>query len=738
MKKIVSIIMVCLLLLATMSGCNKGKGKDKIETDNEAKGRYIEEDIEYPEGVEASEYIALTNTPDGDLELYIYKNNAYEKYIYVDKKWTKDSADGLSVFNNMQSDFHITDIFYGEDGRQYLLGDTVKYQNALYMQSDNGDYEKLNIQKFDQLIEEWDHPVPYRAELVKVLKNGMIAISYVTGEIEVYSSEGQSMVGEFTGELHCKMAVEGNALYFTNQRGNEILGIDMETMKEEKSRAIETQLSNAGILEIDQTNAYLCDTTGIHLNNKGGSIWETIVDGNQTSLSMPSITLYKLIIGTKAKDDFYVVMKDEYSAIMKHYYYDGTASSVPPIELSIFSLSENKTIRQAITAFQTNHPEVKINYRVAKLSEKIYFTYGLKNPQDTVTQSDYVNALNTELLAKRGADILVMDSLPIDSYIEKGVLEDMESIFSPMLDNEELLGIAGNYVKAGKVYAMPAKFSVPIIYGSEEAVNSAASIEMLVEYAHNSEEIPLILPCNYRSLAAWSLLLYYDQIAIEKGEFDEALLKKFFENMKDLSADIMASDDAQIHAMGTESEIKAGYWVSGAMEVHKKLVQTNIEEISDFNGISIPLAVADKWKGSYKIINNTYRAHALVGINSAGNQKELAREFVRLLFSDNIQSVKLMDGFPMNRVAMEKLVGMVESGVNTVTVGEYDVQGEYPTVAEKEQLYEAIGTLTGPMENDTTVVDMILDEAERYLRGDITAEIAAKNAVNSINTYLSE
>jgi hypothetical protein len=42
------------------------------------------------------------------------------------------------------------------------------------------------------------------------------------------------------------------------------------------------------------------------------------------------------------------------------------------------------------------------------------------------------------------------------------------------------------------------------------------------------------------------------------------------------------------------------------------------------------------------------------------------------------------------------------------------------------------------MVNDITIVDMILDEAERYLRGDITAEQAASNAVSSIHLYQSE
>lgn len=40
--------------------------------------------------------------------------------------------------------------------------------------------------------------------------------------------------------------------------------------------------------------------------------------------------------------------------------------------------------------------------------------------------------------------------------------------------------------------------------------------------------------------------------------------------------------------------------------------------------------------------------------------------------------------------------------------------------------------------NDMTMMDMILDEAERYLRGDITVEQATSNIVAGIRLYLSE
>ncbi len=740
MKKMISVVMVCIILLSVMSGCSKGKVKDSDNSNkgSEVMGRYVEEDIEFPAGVAADKYISLTSTPDGNLELYVYNYTEYEKYVYIDRQWNRENADGLKKFYNWASDFWITDIFYGEDGRQYLFGNTMKYHNALYRLSDNGEYEKIAIPKFEEINEAWD--TVYRAKLIKVLKNGMIAAIYHNGEIEVYSSDGQSVVGEFSSTYTGKIAVEGNYLYYTDQAGNELIEHNLETDKQEASWPIDIELSDTGILESDQTAAYLCDPTGIHLINKGGSIWETIMDGNQSSLAMPTAVFIKFLTGTEK--DFYLVMKDNSTAVIKYYFYDENASTVPEIELSIFSLEENKTIRQAIAVFYESHPDVKINYRVAKVNQKAFYDYGIGDPKQTITQTDYIKTLNTELLAGKGPDILVLDGISIDSYIEKGILEDMGDIIIPMIESGDLLGnIANNYIEDGRVYAIPARFKIPIIYGKAEAVNSAKSIEELVAYAQDSTEIPLLGPSSYRSLAAYFLLLYSDHIVSEKKEIDGVLLQSFMEHIHELSVHIDASDDAQMSFRNISSgKIVGGYWMMGDINVHKKILQANIGVMGDIKDFMVPLEATAQWSGEYKAINNTYEANTLVGINSTGSQKELAREFVQLLLAEEIQGLMGMEGFPINQTALEQWIQQEPKDKIGMlyTDGDYEIRGSYPKLTIREKIYEMISTLSKSMVNDTTMMDMILDETERYLRGDISAEQAADNAVSSINTYLNE
>ena len=740
-KKVISIIMVSLLIITAITGCSmKGDKTIKKTTDkNTAKGKYVDGNIKLPDGITPEEYISLTKNPDGGLELYIWHSGNYEKYTYVENKWQEVKADDLKKFSSSASSisFNVTDVFYGEDGNLYILGDDSKdYSNALYKHSKNGTYEKIDIKKFHEKYEGWT--TPCRPNVIKVLKNGMIAAIYPLGEIEVYTPDGQSVVMNFNSDNNGKITVEGNSLYYTDENGNEIHKVDMETQKTETSYSIEKKLSDRAILEVDNGTIYLCDTSGIHLIKEGSTIWETIVDGNQSKLGMPQYSLGKFILGSQ--NNYYLVMKDDRGAIIDQYYYDKNVKSVPSQELSIYSLKESKTIRQAIASFQESHPDVKINYQVANTKENVTFEYGATKKDDLAAEKDYINALNTQLLAKKGEDILVLDGLPIDSYIEKGVLEDMGSIFNPMIQSGELMGnIAKNYSKDGKVYTMPVRFALPIIYGAADAVNSADSMNQLTSYMQKNKKIPLLAPSSYQSLAAWFLLAYYDQIVNDKNVIDKEAFRNYLENVKQLAVNIDASDDVDITSMNTENGSKLGYWLTGALGVNKKLFQTNMEEMVNINSYSVPIKAIKAWKGSYKVINNTYRANSLVGINRAGTHKELAKEFVQLLFSNDIQSLDLSDGFPINKAAIERWVQEDHNNRSYSIMSEDDrVIGNYPGVKDRKQIYENICTLKHPMVNDTTGVNMILEEVERYLKGDISDKQATDNVLSRINRYLSE
>jgi ABC-type glycerol-3-phosphate transport system substrate-binding protein len=132
-----------------------------------------------------------------------------------------------------------------------------------------------------------------------------------------------------------------------------------------------------------------------------------------------------------------------------------------------------------------------------------------------------------------------------------------------------------------------------------------------------------------------------------------------------------------------------------------------------------------------------FKATGLIGINSAGKQKELAKEFIQLLFTKEIQSLNLEGAFPVNKAAMEEWIQFEDKDYYCIASDE-KITAYYPEKDARDKIYECVRAANKPMVNDMVMMDMILDEAERYLRGDITAEQAASNAVASINLYLSE
>ena len=57
--------------------------------------------------------------------------------------------------------------------------------------------------------------------------------------------------------------------------------------------------------------------------------------------------------------------------------------------------------------YQRQNPDVRVSYEVAL------------GDDSAVTESDAMRTLSTELLAGEGPDVLILDGMPVESYIEK-------------------------------------------------------------------------------------------------------------------------------------------------------------------------------------------------------------------------------------------------------------------------------------------------------------------------------
>ncbi len=222
-----------------------------------------------------------------------------------------------------------------------------------------------------------------------------------------------------------------------------------------------------------------------------------------------------------------------------YYSYDEQAASVPEQELTVYALDESSYLSKAVTLFQKANPNIHVNLE-----------FGLSG-KDSVTLEDALSALNTNILAKKGPDVLILDGMPVDSYMEKGVLEDITDIVEEV-EKEE--GIFSNIIegskKDGKIYAMPARFLFSIVEGDKAALEAGGSLDKLAKRAEElkkRDRSSSVIPGNKGTRTLLRDLYYADSATWQKedGSLDQDRITKFLENAKRIY-DVDKSDKKRI------------------------------------------------------------------------------------------------------------------------------------------------------------------------------------------------
>ena len=120
--------------------------------------------------------------------------------------------------------------------------------------------------------------------------------------------------------------------------------------------------------------------------------------------------------------------------------------------------------------FQSQNPDSFISYEVGM-------------PEGAaVTREDALKKLNTQIMAGTGPDLLIMDDLPIRSYVEKGLLADLTEYLAQYSVENALYDTIINTMKIdGKAYMAPATVSLPMMVGEEQYVSNVTSLSDLAD-----------------------------------------------------------------------------------------------------------------------------------------------------------------------------------------------------------------------------------------------------------------
>lgn len=500
---------------------------------------------------------------------------------------------------------------------------------------------------------------------------------------------------------------------------------------------------------------YLAGKEGLHRHVIGGSAIEQIIDGNLSNFSNPANGICGMVM--LENNEFLTLFT---GGMLARYTYNPDIPTTPSEKLSVYSLKENDTLRQTITIFQKQNPDVLVHYEA-----------GMEDG-GAVTREDALKKLNTQIMAGEGPDLLLLDQMPMDSYISKGMLLDLSDCLADFTKETELFpNIVSAFTEDGSIYALPCEIQLPVVLGKEayatqmtDLVKTADAMEAL---RRENPEGGLIDLYSERTIMSLFARTSAPSWKTENGEINQASISEFLEQTKRIyDAQMQGASEKEIQR---EQEVNAFYLQNGGIPIEETEYFVGMDGLSYIGGksnivigaITYPYGYAeltsvDRVKGFEDTVllplggqsSDVFLAKTMMGINATSANIEAAQEFLKTMLGEENQT-SLFYGFPVNKAAFDEVFKPNEA--NLAEDGSYgkvamsDTDGLYieltiyfPDEEKLQAVKDWMSTAKTPYIKDVILEDAVLTAGTEYFQGSISLEQAVDNIVAKLAIYMAE
>ena len=423
-----------------------------------------------------------------------------------------------------------------------------------------------------------------------------------------------------------------------------------------------------------------------------------------------------------ASNVFYIKYQENDKVTFMKYKFSDKVPYSSKKTLSVFSLEQDEMIQAAIMTFREKNPDVIVKYNVAA------------NQDNSLKKEDYIKNLNTELIAGEGADIIIGDGLPVDKYISKGVFADITDIVQSFTkDNKCFTNVSDNYQVDGKYYMFPMKFSPCIWIGKKDALDAVSDLEKCVEYKNKEH---MLFGSGIGTDVNFSILYKqnYENLVNSDGMLDTEKAVKFLNQVKELN-EVSGFMDGSFND-----------WVIKDYVCALLLSQANVvySEVMDVDSLLMYDALMKETNTAMIPAGNKFVPRTCVSINNKSKEKDLAKQFIELLFTKEIQSKREGLGIPMNREAYESGWGDASMYNNEISIGASDYEDVYIVAKEpvnediRNEFQELVSGATVPVDYDSTIYELVKGYLSEFINGSITAEQVVTEVNKKASIYLKE
>ena len=746
-KQMLCWMLAVLCLAGCFSGCQKEEAivTEAVPTQSSgAMGRYVEQSIPLPECQYAEDLVMLD---DGRLRVALRRTDG-SVMVCTSGADRTTWADTWEIPGAITSTGDVAQIALSPDGKMFCYtmqaGDTEgEYAFHLWAVEKNGVYQEIPITAPDV-----DYTIGYLIPycdftdsgklMMELQQNEICQLDLETGELGQNINELERLVlkmgcgGENTyimGWDTVSANIDGETAALDNAMGQQIV---------DALRDNEGNTPKIAFWENSEGYLFFITQMGLYSFVPGGSVVEELIDGSRTTLGD---TRFLPVAMTGAEDDTFYVLgnRDETGAMLLHYTYDTEIPTVSDTQLTIYSLYESEDLPQMISQYQVAHPEVMVELEIGMTGE------------DGITVSDAIRALNTEILAGKGPDLICLDGFNLNTYQEKGLLADVSDLLSQA--EPTLTQVTRCYEQDGKIYAVPTGFILPAMYGPSHIVSQIHDWDSLVAAG---EQAKAERPDAFGVLAAFHPVNtadeFYDSYSSAwinpDGTVNEEKLTEFYANMQrvyDLDAELqkMWADRAYEEPLfypgeyiGLPGSISMGNYCIcfGALSGMRAWANSLAAEqyLDDYQTARLELG------GS-----GVFVPKGIMGILTTSEHPQAAGSFLQFMLSQEVQSKDLNYSFPVNQAVFDQETTEERVFDSYLSFTDADgnnigVQAQYPDAQDRENLRTWVDNLTTPASTDFIIRSTVLDQMTACLLKEITPEDAAQNAMKTINLYLAE
>lgn len=503
-----------------------------------------------------------------------------------------------------------------------------------------------------------------------------------------------------------------------------------------------------------ENTLYSASPGGLYSHVIGGSTMENLLDGGLCAMGDPTKMVSSIL--KNGDDSFLVAFED---GEIDLYTYDKDAPSVPTRQLVVYSLNQNMTVSKAISMFRKSNPDVYVKQEIGLLGD-----YG-------VTKEDAIRNLNTRLLAGEGPDIVLMDDMPLQSYIEKGILSNLGDVAKELEGSGAYFSnVLRAYENENGLYAIPIRFQIPVLIGEKGQIEGISDFKSFAETVNKAREAHPDTDTVLGTYTAEELIkrLYMlSSYAFETEEgADSDAIRSFLEQASAIYKDEQKNITEQMLRQHNDSMVwREDYGVidewenfsinaSGMYEMISNEQLLMIGKISGMQDFQMTEGLVDNKDGiTYDFMEASdgklFVPYGIAGISEKSKEKELAAAFLKALLGTDVQKTDLEDGFPVNADAYDMFtqtdnpdatVGFSASVAEEdgSTSGRVNFSASWPTEEEIVAFKEKIGTLTSPALSDDVIFTAVLEGGVKVLEGDLSLDEGCGEIVQKVELYLAE